>query len=98
MPVQQLINGKVEIAGNLIPLKINAEDEEFVRQAGKLINSKIEELQTQFAMTDVKIALSIAVLDAVTELLKLQAQGESEKLATESVLNDLESILASDQI
>lgn len=93
MSANELINAKVEIAGQVIPLKINVEEEEFVRQAGKMINGKIEELQKQFAMTDVKVALSIVVLDAVTELLKLQANGENNKESIESALCDIESIL-----
>lgn len=93
MSANELINAKVEIAGQVIPLKINVEEEEFVRQAGKMINGKIEELQKQFAMTDVKVALSIVVLDAVTELLKLQANGENNKESIENALCDIESIL-----
>ena len=73
---------------------MHVEDEEFVRQAGKMINGKIEELQKQFAMTDVKVALSIVVLDAVTELLKLQANGEYNKESIENALRDIESVLA----
>ena len=48
------VNIKVEIAGSIIPLKVNAIDETNITEAVNLINTKIAEFEKTYAIKDKK--------------------------------------------
>jgi cell division protein ZapA (FtsZ GTPase activity inhibitor) len=74
------VNIKVEIAGSVYPLKVNAEDEQDVREAVKLINTKIAEFERNYAVRDKKDLMGMVMLQLVSQLYK-QARGAEQDLS-----------------
>jgi cell division protein ZapA (FtsZ GTPase activity inhibitor) len=56
---------KVEIAGSVFPLKVNAEDEQNIKEAVNLINTKIAEFERNYAIKDKKDVLGMVMLQLV---------------------------------
>ena len=74
------VNIKVEVAGNVYPLKVREEDESDIREAVKLINNKIAEFERNYAVRDKKDLMGMVMLQLVSELLK-QAKGAERDLS-----------------
>lgn len=78
---------KVNIADRFYPLSVNAEQEEQVRKAAKLINDKLKAYEKQFSVKDKQDILSMCALELATELIQLRSKplieddGLSEELA-----------------
>ena len=64
------ISIKINIADRVYPLKVNAEEEEIIRRAAKLINDRIKEFQENYAVRDKQDLLSMCVLHYATASLK----------------------------
>lgn len=64
------ISIKINIADRVYPLKVNMEEEEFIRRAAKLINDRIKEYQEVYAVRDKQDLLSMCVLHYATSSLK----------------------------
>jgi cell division protein ZapA len=77
---------KVQIAQRHYPIKIRREDEERVRKAAKLINDRIKEYESQYAVKDKSDLLAMCALQITTELLQ---QGDDEKGTFEDLRNDI---------
>ncbi|MES2778889.1 MAG: cell division protein ZapA [Bacteroidota bacterium] len=65
---------KVNIADRFYPLSVNAEQEEQVRKAAKLINDKLKAYEKQFSVKDKQDILSMCALELATELIQLQSK------------------------
>ena len=74
----------VNIADRPYRLKIQAEEEEFIRKASKLINEKIKEYSNLYAFNDRQDLLSMVVLHFATSTLNV----EKEKGSNESLIID----------
>ena len=74
----------VNIADRPYRLKIQAEEEEFIRKASKLINEKIKEYSDLYAFNDRQDLLSMVVLHFATSTLNV----EKEKGSNESLVID----------
>lgn len=74
------VNIKVEIAGSIFPLKVNAEDEDNIKEAVNLINTKLYEFEKAYAVKDRKDVLAMVTLQLVAELYK-QASSAKEELS-----------------
>lgn len=78
---------KVNIADRFYPLSVNAEQEEQVRKAAKLINDKLKAYEKQFSVKDKQDILSMCALELATELIQLRSKplieddGLSEELS-----------------
>jgi len=66
------ISIKINIADRVYPLKVNAEEEEIIRRAAKLINDRIKEFQENYAVRDKQDLLSMCVLHYATASLKAE--------------------------
>ena len=87
------VNIKVEIAGSVYPLKVNAEDEQDVREAVKLINTKIAEFERNYAVRDKKDLMGMVMLQLVSQLYK-QARGAEQDLSDlRKLFTDVEEML-----
>ncbi|MFN4083045.1 MAG: cell division protein ZapA [Bacteroidia bacterium] len=64
----------INIASRAYPLIINSNDEATVRQAGKLINDKLQVFYEQFSIKDNQDALAMFALQFVTDYLKEKEQ------------------------
>lgn len=74
------VNIKVEIAGSIFPLKVEAADEENIKEAVNLINNKLNEFERAYAVKDKKDVLAMVTLQLVAELYK-QASGAQKELS-----------------
>jgi cell division protein ZapA (FtsZ GTPase activity inhibitor) len=84
---------KVEIAGGLYPLKINAEDEENVRKVVDLINTKIAEFEKAYAIKDKRDVLAMVMLQLVSQYYKKAEETEKELSHFKILLIDVEMML-----
>lgn len=91
------INIKVEIAGSVFPLKINEEDEQNIREAVNLINTKIAEFEKVYAIRDKKDVLGMVMLQLVSHYYKLAHTTEKELSNLKSLFADVEEMLSTHQ-
>jgi cell division protein ZapA len=81
------VNIKVEIAGSIFPLKVEATDEQNIKEAVNLINTKLGEFERTYAVKDKKDVLSMVMLQLVSQLYKQASTAEKE-------LSDLKQLFA----
>jgi len=87
------INIKVEIAGSVFPIKVNAEDEENIKEAVNLINTKIAEFEKNYAIKDKKDVLGMVTLQLVSQLYKQSSAAERELSDLKKLFTDVEAML-----
>ena len=91
------VNIKVEIAGSVFPLKVNADDEINIKEAVKLINTKIAEFEKNYAVKDRKDVLTMVMLQLVSQLYKQANTSQMELSNLKKVLQDVEDMLRQHQ-
>ena len=87
------VNIKVEIDGSVFPLKINAEDEQNIREAVNLINTKIAEFEKVYAVKDKKDVLGMVMLQLVSHYYKQANTAEKELSNLKGLFADVEEML-----
>jgi cell division protein ZapA len=82
---------KIKIADREYPMKVEPEEEERIRKAGKLVNEKIKRFKSQFGIDDKQDLLAMVAFDAVVERLKTEGGDVDDTLLKEKIngLNDL---------
>ena len=91
------VNIKVEVAGSVYPLRINAEDEQNIKEAVSLINNKIAEFEKNYAIKDRKDVLGMVMLQLVAQLYKKANTAEEELSHLKSLFADVETMLTEHQ-
>lgn len=71
---------KIKIADREYPMKVDADNEEKLRLAGKLINEKLKTYRDTFGIDDKQDLLAMVVIGAFVE--KLEAEKATNKLNT----------------
>lgn len=87
------VNIKVEIAGSFYPLKVNADDEQNIKEVVSLINTKIAEFEKTYAVRDKKDVLSMVMLQLVAQLYKKANSAEAELSNLKTLFTDVEEML-----
>jgi cell division protein ZapA len=87
------VNIKVEVAGSVFPLKVDAEDEQNIKEAVDLINSKIAEFERNYAIRDKKDVLGMVMLQLVSQLYKQASTAERELSHLKELFADVEEML-----
>ncbi len=88
------ISIKINIADRVYPLKVNADEEEVVRRAAKLINDRIKEYQENYAVKDKQDLLSMCVLHYATTAIKAEKKASNEDTDIAERVYNLDSLLA----
>ena len=57
-------------------MRVKAEDEERIRKAGKLVNEKVKNYQSQFGIDDTQDLLAMVAFDCLVEKLKREESSE----------------------
>ena len=86
---------KIKIGDREYPMKIEPEDEERIRKAGKIINEKIKSYGQQFGIDDKQDLLAMVAFDILVD--KSQRE-EIDVINDESILekvNDLNNLISS---
>lgn len=84
---------KVNIADRYYPLTVTPKQEEIVREAAKLINDKLKQLQQQFEVKDKQDMLSMTVLEVTTQLITLQREASDGNAELTMHLQEMKSLL-----
>jgi hypothetical protein len=87
------VNIKVEIAGSIFPLKVNAVDEQNIIEAVNLINTKIVEFEKTYAIKDKKDVLTMVMLQLVSQLYKQANTAEKELSNLKQLFAGVEEML-----
>ena len=87
------VNIKVEVAGNVYPLRVNEEDEPNIREAVKLINNKIAEFERNYTVRDKKDVLGMVMLQLVAQLYSQASESEKELSQLKQLFADVEEML-----
>ena len=91
------VNIKVEVAGSVFPLRVNAEDEQNIKEAVDLINKKIAEFEKNYAIKDKKDVLGMVMLQLVSQLYKQAHNAEKELSHLKLLFADVELMLKEHQ-
>ena len=83
----------INVAGRSYRLKVEEEDEEFVRAAATSINDKIGEFSNSYAYKDNQDLLAMVNIMFATELLKNKKQAEDSVMLTKDKLEEIDNIL-----
>lgn len=87
------VNIKVEIAGSIFPLKVDAADEQNIKEAVDLINNKISEFEKNYGVKDKKDVLAMVMLQLVALLYKQANTAEKELSDLKKLFADVEGML-----
>ncbi|HMR20147.1 MAG TPA: cell division protein ZapA [Sphingobacterium sp.] len=87
------ISIKINIADRVYPLRIQAEEEEVIRHAAKLINEKMKELQDSYAVRDKQDLLSMCVLQYATGMIKAEKNVQNADSGIEQSIHELDGLL-----
>ena len=87
------INIKVEVAGSIFPLKVDAADEQNIKEAVDLINKKIAEFEKNYAIKDKKDVLGMVMLQLVSQLYKQTNTSQKELSNLKLLFADVETML-----
>lgn len=68
---------KIRIGNREYPMRVKAEDEERIRRAGKLLNEKIKNYQSQFGIDDTQDLAAMVAFDCLVEKLKREETSEA---------------------
>lgn len=68
---------KIKIADREYPMKVDANDEELIRVAGKKINEKLKLYRDQFGIDDKQDLLAMVAFDNLFEKLRLDTSEET---------------------
>ncbi len=82
---------KIKIADREYPMKVEPEEEELIRKAGKIVNEKIKLFKSQFGIDDKQDLLAMVAFDALVDGLKTKSGETSDNLLKEKLasLNSL---------
>ena len=74
-------------------MRINADDEQFQREAGVLIDSQAKEYAKMYAYNDRQDLLAMVALTQITQLLKLQHKQQFRDTRLEGRLTEINQLL-----
>ena len=87
------ISIKINIADRVYPLKVDVDEEEIIRRAGKVINDRIKEYQDNYAVRDKQDLLSMCVLHYATTTLKAEMKEMHDDTDVTDKVHELDHLL-----
>ena len=82
---------KVNLAGRHYPMTVNAEEEEMIRKAGKLINEMIRDFEQKYDIRDKQDALAMCSLQFVSKTMDLE---KTESFQDSALAERLQNIIS----
>lgn len=87
---------KIKIANREYPMKVSAEEEATIREAGKKINEKLRFYQEQFGIDDKQDLLAMVAIDSYVEKLQsTEVRQTTDEVALEQ-LSKLNRLISSE--
>lgn len=84
---------KIRIADKEYPMKIDPEDEERIRMAGKMLNERLIKYKDQFGLEDKQDLLAIVAFDCFVEILQKENNLSSIEENITAKIDYIESII-----
>ncbi len=84
---------KIRIADKEYPMKIDPEDEERIRLAGKMLNERLIKYKDQFGLEDKQDLLAIVAFDCFVEILQKENNLSSIEENITAKIDYIESII-----
>jgi cell division protein ZapA len=86
---------KIKIAEREYPMRVNEEDEERLRIAGKMLNERLRMLREEFRIDDKQDLLAMIAFDLLADKLKEEeSQKQTQQILGEK-LDSLDTLLSS---
>ncbi len=85
---------KIKIADREYPMKVEPEEEERIRKAGKIVNEKIKLFKSQFGIDDKQDLLAMVAFDALVERLKTEGSSSNDDNLLQEKLAGLNNLIS----
>jgi len=85
---------KIKIGDREYPMKIEAQQEEVLRKAGKIINERIKSYKDQLGIDDKQDLLAMVAFDTIVEHINNLAHQESWNDQVSEKVNQLDELLS----
>lgn len=85
---------RIKIADREYPMKVKPQDEEKVRQAGRLINERIAAYRNQFGIEDKQDLLAMVAFDSLVEKMTSEEKQQLFDQALMEKVNHLNNIVS----
>ena len=84
---------KIKIGNREYPMKVKAEDEERVRNAGKIINDKIKSYVDQFGIDDLQDLIAMVAFDSLIDKMRSEEEIDADNSAAINKASQLNSLI-----
>ncbi len=84
---------KIKIGNREYPMKVKAEDEERVRNAGKIINEKIKSYADQFGIDDLQDLLAMVAFDSLVGKMRSEEEIDNDNSEASNKVSQLNSLI-----
>lgn len=84
----------IKISDREYPMKVNPEDEENIRKAGKIVNEWIKSYHEKFGIDDKQDLLAMVAFDGIVEKLKAEGQVQSIDESFEHRIANLNQLIS----
>ncbi|KOF02619.1 cell division protein ZapA [Roseivirga seohaensis] len=88
-----ILSIKIKIGDREYPMKVKPEEEQRVRNAGKIINEKLRSYRDQFGIDDKEDLLAMVAFDSLIAKMKVESEVASIDSTTSDQLDQLENII-----
>ncbi|MFC6997300.1 cell division protein ZapA [Rufibacter roseus] len=89
---------RIKIADREYPMRVNEDEEERLRQAGKYLNERIRLFREQFGIHDKQDLLAMIALETAADKIKTEDDAVQTQLTLEQKLSSLNQLLSSLQL
>jgi len=84
---------KIKIGNREYPMKVKAEDEERVRNAGRIINEKIKSYADQFGIDDLQDLLAMVAFDSLIGKMRSEEEIDNDNSEASNKVSQLNSLI-----
>ncbi|MFB9863631.1 cell division protein ZapA [Rufibacter immobilis] len=89
---------RIKIADREYPMRVNEDEEERLRQAGKYLNERLRMFREQFGIHDKQDLLAMIALETAADKIKTEDAAVETQLTLEQKLSSLNQLLSSLQL
>ncbi|ALI98443.1 MULTISPECIES: cell division protein ZapA [Rufibacter] len=89
---------RIKIADREYPMRVNEDEEERLRQAGKYLNERLRMFREEFGIHDKQDLLAMIALETAADKIKTEDAAVETQLSLEEKLSSLNQLLSSLQL
>jgi len=84
---------KIKLGDREYPMRVNAEEEESIRRAGKLLNDKIRSYKEKFGIDDRQDLFAMVAFDCMIDQIQQQTSHEQQNHFLQQKINSLNNLI-----